>query len=174
MSAYISQISLSHNRTNLYFSSMKAKFTIILFLLLCSCQNLKKQTADEILKKEKQSINWSEVDVYPSFKGCEEGLSKKESFECFTKNISHYINLNDCLSKEIKNTQACYQLHMSILKNGEISFDSLVASKPEVSYDLLSKQIDECIRKLEPIFPAQKRSVPVKLSFEIALQFKSL
>lgn len=145
----------------------------VLFLLffLSACQNLEKQNADQILEQEKQQINWKEVDIYPSFKTCDEALNREESYACFTTTIASYLDLDNCLSAQFKNTSACYQLHLSVLKTGEIRFDSLASSVTSKSAKL-SKEIESCVKKLAPIYPAQKRSVPVDLSFEIPLHFE--
>ncbi|MDN6280884.1 MAG: hypothetical protein L0J45_07755 [Psychroflexus sp.] len=150
---------------------MRAILVLFLLFFLSSCQNLEKQNADQILKLEKQQINWKEVDIYPSFKACDEALNRDESYECFTSTIASYLDLDNCLSTQFKNVSACYQLHLSVLKTGEIRFDS-IGSSVTSDNEKLSKQIESCVRKLEPIYPAQKRSVPVDLNFEIPLHFK--
>lgn len=149
---------------------MKSILTVLFIFLIVGCQKFEKRNAQQIIANEKQLINWNEVDVYPGFEFCEEGLSKDKSFQCFTENIGTYLNLDQCLPAQFKNTSNCFQLHLSVSKDGKIVFDSLVSSKKNSLR--LSQKIDSCITKLEPIYPAQKRSVPVKLSFDIPLYFE--
>ncbi|SEA66764.1 hypothetical protein [Psychroflexus halocasei] len=149
---------------------MKSILAVLFIFLILGCQKFEKQNAQQILENEKQHINWNEVDIYPGFEFCKEGLSKEKSFLCFTENIGAYLNLDQCLPTQLKNTSDCFQLHLSVSKSGEIIFDSLASSTKNNLK--LSQKIDSCISKLEPVYPAQKRSVPVKLSFDIPLQFK--
>lgn len=150
---------------------MRAILVLFLLFFLNACQNLEKQNSDQILVQEKQQINWKEIDIYPSFKTCDEVLNRDDSYVCFTTTIASYLDLDNCLSSQFKNTSACYQLHLSVLKTGEIRFDSLGSSRTSDNAKL-STQIASCVKKLEPIYPAQKRSVPVNLSFEIPLHFE--
>ena len=59
---------------------LKQFFLFIVFIFFNSCQYFEKQVPSEreLLQKELKSINWKEVDEYPSVADCEKVNDKKQ------------------------------------------------------------------------------------------------
>ena len=64
---------------------MKQFFLFLVILSFNSCQYFEKQVPSEkeLLQKELKSINWKEVDEYPSVANCEKIADKKQRQQCF-------------------------------------------------------------------------------------------
>ena len=62
-------------------------------MLFNSCQYFDKQVPSEkeLLQKELKSINWNEVDEYPSFVDCNKMDSKTERQQCFFQYLTTLI-----------------------------------------------------------------------------------
>lgn len=156
---------------------MKLWTSLFLVLILFSCKDfdLKKQSADEILQEEMKTINWSEVDFYPTFENCGVVTSKPESKTCFETEIKKAIR-NRLSQQQIitsKTTQDTVILELYISAEGEAMLktikisDDISSQNPE-----LDTWLREAIAQLPEVYPAQKRSVPVPISTELPIILK--
>ncbi|WP_019039685.1 hypothetical protein [Psychroflexus tropicus] len=157
---------------------MNRWLAILLFTItLASCQDfdLKKQSANEILEQEIKSINWNEVDFYPTFTTCGIITSKQESKSCFENQIKKTIR--DRLEKveliTSVQTKDTLIVKLFISSNGDTRIDGfkiqdeLRDKNPEIK-----NWLREAISELPEIFPAQKRSIPVSLHAQIPILIK--
>ncbi|MBZ9651404.1 hypothetical protein [Psychroflexus montanilacus] len=156
---------------------MKLWTSLFLILLLCSCKDfdLKKQSAEQIMEEEMKSINWKEVDFYPTFQNCGSVTSKSKSKTCFETEIKNNIG-NHLSQYQLKTSNSIrdtvvLKLHISAegdtkIKDLKIS-DHIASQNPE-----LETWLKEAISQLPEVYPAQKRSVPVPLHTELPIILK--
>lgn len=151
-----------------YFYIMKYLIYIFILLICGSCRqdNFQKINAEEIVDKELKSINFSEVDQFPLFKTCDETASRQAQKACFEQELHKWLkpHLDSIPYQNIKKDSI--NLHLSIHANGKISLDSL-SSKSE-----LVEIFHDIFNHSPKIYPAQKRGVPVKVSFQLPVILK--
>ena len=72
---------------------MRQFFPFFICILFNSCQYFEKQVPSEkeLLQKELKSINWKEVDEYPSVPSCEKIADEKLRQQCFFEVMSNLI-----------------------------------------------------------------------------------
>lgn len=147
-------------------------FLVFLLLLATSCQffETEKVSSDEIFKDEIKTINWKDVDRYPSFPNCQDNLEKLEQKDCFINTISSH--LYQAISKE--NMVAAREVYDTIKVNFEVgSSGQLSILKIEID-SLLQTQFPDLemwifnsVDSLQPVAPAYKRGIPVKTQFTL-------
>lgn len=156
---------------------MKSWISFLLILILCSCKDfdLKKQSADEMLQQELNSINWKEVDFYPTFQNCGVVTSKQESKACFETEIKKAIS-NRLSQQQIMTSNTAQDtliLELFISEEGNISIKNIkIPSNISSQNPELKNWLKESISDLPEIYPAQKRSVPVSLRTELPIVLK--
>lgn len=155
---------------------------ILLFLfllpLIVGCKDYNKTIPDEqeMLRKELHTINWSEVDVYPSYKSCDTIEDVQKNLACF-----FYI-FNDDINQLLQN-EAYFQsskfrsvdtlpIQVTVYPNAAIEL-----KMHTVNDELLNKNkasIDSLLfiqsAKLKAVEPAIKRDVPVKTQFLVKVK----
>lgn len=156
---------------------MKLWTPIFLVLILCSCKdlNLKKQSADEILQEELKSINWKEVDFYPTFDNCGVITSKEQSKTCFETEIKKAVR--DQLSQQqiitTNSVQDTVVLELYISTEGETRIKNIkISSEISSQNPELKNWLNAAISGLPEVYPAQKRSVPVPLHTQLPIILK--
>ncbi|GAA0755613.1 hypothetical protein [Psychroflexus lacisalsi] len=156
---------------------MKSWFWFLSILLLVSCKDfdLKKQSADQILEKEMKSINWNEVDFYPTFQNCGTITSKAESKTCFESKIKKTIN--DYLASHqistTSSTQDTLVIKFFITAEGALNIEEIrIPDKIDSQNPQLREVLKKAISELPEMYPAQKRSVPVSLHTQLPIILK--
>ena len=156
---------------------MKLWTPIFLVLILCSCKdlNLKKQSADEILQEELKSINWKEVDFYPTFDNCGVITSKEQSKTCFETEIKKAVR--DQLSQRqiitTNSVQDTVVLELYISTEGETRIKNIkISSEISSQNPELKNWLNDAISGLPEVYPAQKRSVPIPLHTQLPIILK--
>ncbi|AFL81098.1 hypothetical protein Aeqsu_1614 [Aequorivita sublithincola DSM 14238] len=145
---------------------------VFLLLLATSCQffETEKVSSENIYEQEMKTINWKDVDSYPSFSNCENALEKPEQKECFINTISTqlYKSLNH---EEIVATRDIYdtiKVNFEVSSKGQLSIlqikmDTILQKEfPNLEIWLL-----QSIDSLKPVAPAYKRGIPVKTQFTL-------
>ncbi len=155
---------------------------IILTLLLApvlfsSCQYFNKQvpSEQELLQKELNSINWKEVDEFPSVFGSDTIENKTERQQCFfeymTQLIQHKLSV-DTLSVLYPELDTI-NVKVTVFPNSRILFEPLFP-KDSVAYDTV--KIDSILKArlvgFPKISPAIKRGIPVKTQFILPVILK--
>lgn len=149
----------------------KAILSVLLFhFLFSSCQYFDKQvpSEQELLQKELKSINWKEVDEFPSVVDCEKIenkiLRKKCFFEVMTQLIQQKLSV-DTLSVLYPELDTI-EVKVTIFPNAVIQFEPQFP-KDSVAYDTI--KIDSILKArlvhFPKINPAIKRGIPVKTQF---------
>lgn len=145
-------------------------FLVSLLLLVTSCGffDTEKVSSDIIYEDEMESINWKDVDQYPSFATCTDLLDKPEQKDCFINTISKQL-YQDISSRNMVAVREVYDTvkvkfevgnsgRLSIL---EIEMDTLLQKE----FPDLEKLIIDSVDSLQPVAPAYKRGIPVKTQF---------
>lgn len=146
-------------------------------LFFSSCQLFEKQvpTEQDLLKKELQSINWKEVDEFPSIVSCDSIDNKVERQQCFfqymTQLIQHKLSI-DTLSVLYPELDTV-EVKVTVFPNSRLVFEPLFP-KDSVAYDTV--KIDSILKArlvgFPKINPALKRGIPVKTQFILPVILK--
>jgi len=153
----------------------------LLFLILISfssCQYFEKQVPSEkeLLQKELKSINWKEVDEYPSVADCEKIAEKKIRQQCFFDVMSQLIQQKldiDTLSILYPELDTI-EVKVTVFPNASMKFEPQFP-KDSVAYDTI--KIDSILHArlvdFPKINPALKRGLPVKTQFVLPVILKA-
>ena len=161
---------------------MKIKSVIVLLILslfFCSCENFetKKISSETFVKDEIKSINWRDVDQYPIFKNCELVSNKEQQKSCFESTLSSYIYLSINVEETVVTTDLNETLTIDFMvdKKGKLMITSMIIdSLISAQIPLLEKNIKKAMDSIQPIAPAYKRGIPVKTSFQLPLEIKTI
>ena len=151
------------------------RYAPILFLIFwCSCHYIEKKKlySEMLLEEELQAFNWNELDQYPSFESCEDGIDFQANKVCFetvlTTHIFEVLKSNEFMILEpIKDTLV---LDLLVSKRGGLSVKSfkgshLSAHKTARFKDILTKSFSA----LPVLYPAIKRSQHVQAVFQLPI-----
>ena len=156
---------------------MSKSYCYILLLVFSSCQYFEKQVPSEkeLLQKELKSINWKEVDEYPSLVDCESVTDKKQQQQCFFERLTQLIQ--EKLS--VDTLAALYpeldtiEVKVTVFPNATLPFEPQFL-KDSVAYDTI--KIDSILRArlvgFPKVNPAIKRGIPVKTQFILPVILK--
>ena len=139
-------------------------------MLLWSCrqENFQKIDAKEIAKKELENINYNEVDQFPLFQTCDETASRSAQKACFEKQLHSFFKpYLDTLEFSDADVDTI-NLSLSVNIDGELKLDSL-SSRPSLIEDF-----KEIIKQSPKIYPAQKRGIPTKISFQLPIILRTV
>jgi len=120
-------------------------------------------------------IDFSTVDVSPSFKACET-LLENEKTECFRSNIRQKFTgaLRSYTLMTDKTIDENLNVILFIDKQGEMSLKEIQSSQllletlPE-----LSKSIKEVIVSMPKLYPATKRGIPVATEYNMPIRIRT-
>jgi hypothetical protein len=158
---------------------MKKIVLTLLFLALffSSCQYFEKQipSENELLQKELKTINWKEVDEFPSVVDCDSINDKITRQQCFfqymTQLIQHKLSV-DTLSVLYPELDTI-EVKVTVFPNSRLVFEPLFP-KDSVAYDTV--KIDSILKArlvgFPKINPAIKRGIPVKTQFILPVILK--
>ena len=156
---------------------MKYSYLLLLFLCL-GCQNFetKKISSEDLVEEELKELNWQEVEVYPSFKACENLSESQAKKTCFEREFA--LNLHESLQQKkvilSDSIQEKMLLYISVNAKGVPSLDSLETSVLiEEKVPEMRVWLQKSIEQLPKIYPARKRGIPVKTSFKLPLVIAS-
>jgi len=153
------------------------RFFPFFFLLLASCNYLGKEvpSREALLKKELDSINWNEVDEFPSVSECEKIDDKIQRQQCFFEFITQTIQQKlsiDTLSVLYPQLDTI-QVKITVFPDASLQFEPQFP-KDSVAYDAI--KIDSILRQrltdFPKINPALKRGIPVKTQFILPVILK--
>lgn len=156
---------------------MKRFFLFLVFLFFNSCQYFEKQipSEKELLQKELKSINWKEVDEYPSVADCEKINDKTQRQQCFFEIMSQLIQEKldiDTLSILYPELDTI-EVKVTVFPNATLDFEPQFP-KDSVNYDTI--KIDSILRarliNFPKVNPAIKRGIPVKTQFILPVILK--
>ena len=129
----------------------------------------------ELLRKELKTINWKEVDEYPSLTDCEEIDNKTQRQQCFFEILTQLIQQKlsvDTLSVRYPELDTI-QVKVTVFPNSTIQFepqfpkDSVAYDKVKIDSILQARLVD-----FPKVNPAIKRGIPVKTQFILPVILK--
>jgi hypothetical protein len=129
----------------------------------------------ELLQKELQTINWKEVDEFPSFVDCDKLDNKAKRQLCFFEYLTQLIQQklsSDTLSILYPELDTIEVL-VTIFPDAKMKFEPQF-SKDSVTYD--TNKIDSILQarlvNFPKVNPAIKRGIPVKTKFILPVILK--
>lgn len=148
---------------------MKRIILIAILVSISSCDyfNKKKIDTEDILEEELQSINWKDVDEYPTFTICDSSDNKRVCFEEVLRNRlnEQLLKQNIIVTEDISDT---ILLKIHIDNKGNFTLKDIVSS--EITRAQIP-QLDSLLRhsfdSLPKIYPAIKRSQQVATEFNL-------
>lgn len=156
---------------------MKQFFFYFLLLSFTSCQYFEKQipSENELLQKELKTINWKEVDEYPSLLDCEKITNKQQQKQCFFDRLTQLIQEKlsvDTLAVLYPELDTI-EVKVTVFPNATMKFEPQFP-KDSVAYDTI--KIDSILRArlvdFPRVNPAIKRGIPVKTQFILPVIIK--
>lgn len=148
---------------------MKRLILIVILATLSSCDyfNKKKIDTKEILNEELKSINWNDVDEYPTFTICDSSDNKQSCFEDVLRNrLNTYLSKQNIVVTEDISDTILLKIHID--NKGNFTLKDIVSS--EVTKAQIP-QLDSLLRhsfdSLPKIYPAIKRSQQVATEFNL-------
>ncbi|SDG95798.1 hypothetical protein SAMN04488062_103205 [Flavobacterium omnivorum] len=157
--------------------TLKHYYLFLVFIFFNSCQYFDKQipSEKELLQKELKSINWKEVDEYPSVVDCEKIDNKAQRQQCFFEVLTQLIQEKlsvDTLSVLYPELDTI-EVKVTIFPNATMQFEPQFP-KDSVAYDTI--KIDSILKArlidFPKINPAIKRGIPVKTQFILPVILK--
>ena len=157
--------------------TLKQYYLFLVFIFFNSCQYFDKQipSEKELLQKELKSINWKEVDEYPSVVDCEKIEDKKQRQQCFFEVLTLLIQEKlsvDTLSILYPELDTI-EVKVTVFPNATMQFEPQFP-KDSVAYDKI--KIDSILKvrlvDFPKINPALKRGIPVKTQFILPVILK--
>ena len=157
---------------------MRKLFAILLLfpILLGSCEYFgRRDSEEELLERELKSINWNEVDEYPSVSTCEKledkDLQRSCFFEFLASTIQQKLNV-DTLAILYPNLDTI-QVRVTVFPDSTLKFEPNF-QKDSLAYD--TRKIDSILHSrlvdLPKVSPAIKRGIPVKSQFVLPVILK--
>ena len=148
---------------------MKHLILIIILVVLTSCDQFNKKKIDtkEILDEELKSINWNDVDDYPTFTICDTSDTKKTCFEDVLRNrMNDYLSKQNIIVTEDINDTILLKIHID--KKGNFTIKSIVSSElTKAQIPQLDSLLRHSFDSLPKIYPAIKRSQQVATEFNL-------
>ncbi len=147
----------------------------LLFITVCiSCKYIS-GSKDHIISPEDIIVDFSTVDVSPSFKECEQltGIARNHCFRVtirkkFTKNLNRYkissnLSINEMLT-----------IVLIINQNGKMSIQEIQSSELiENNLTDLPYILDTIISNMPELLPATKRGIPVTTQYKLPVKIKT-
>ncbi|MEC4112580.1 hypothetical protein [Myroides pelagicus] len=134
----------------------------------CNFSSSKIGKEGELLQKELDKIDWSKVDTYPSFEGCDtlEEIAQRKA--CFFDSMTKELQLRfsqDTLYGKFKDMN---EIQILVTVNADSKLELVAYNLPD-SLAVQAKLIDSLLvskkRDFPAIYPATKRGVPVTSQF---------
>ena len=120
-------------------------------------------------------VDFSSVDMFPSFKVCDAIINKDKKADCFRKTIHQKIG-EELLKHEFTIKDAIDEVvYVDVLINskGEFRIDAIVSSKNiKNKIPKLDSLIKATVHNLPTIYPAIKRGIPVTTKYRLPVKIK--
>ena len=118
-------------------------------------------------------VNFSSVDLSPSFQECDSIIDKVKKSNCFRLQIHKKIGqeLQKHQLESIFEIDEEVQVIMHVTDKGEFIFKNMIASE-ELQENLpsLDSVLELCIEKLPKVIPATKRGIPVTTQYQLPIK----
>jgi hypothetical protein len=147
-------------------------FLILGLLIFTQCDKI------PLVKKSKLQqidtvVNFSSVDLSPSFQECDSIIDKVKKSNCFRLQIHQKIGqeLQNHQLESVFEIDEEVQVIMHVTAKGEFVFKKMIASE-ELMENLpsLDSILELCIEKLPKVIPATKRGIPVTTQYQLPIK----
>ena len=153
---------------------MLLRVSFLFLLLLCgtSCDKFSFAKSKQIQTLD-TVINFSSVDIYPSFKVCDSIIDKEEKSNCFRTTIHKKIGSELQQHQFITKDSISEVVYVDLLINtkGEIILEALQSSN-YIKQQL--PQLDSVLRlsisNIPNVYPAIKRGIPVTTKYRLPIK----
>ena len=149
-------------------------FFLSIFFLCSSCQffETEKISSESFYEEEFKTIEWNEIDQYPTFSSCKELTEKGDQRNCFVNILSSslYQSIDDQKWTIMKTIQDTIMLEISVSNTGEIQIDSIeMDSLLGTQFPNMRVVLYNSIESLSLVAPAYKRGIPVNTRFKLPI-----
>lgn len=147
---------------------------IIGMLLYVQCDKLSLVKKSE-LRQLDTVVNFSSVDLSPSFSECNAIIEKDEKSACFRKTIHEKIgaSLQKHTLESVYDISETITVDLLVTSSGIIKFQQIHHSEDLVkTLPDLDSILKLCINDLPKIFPATKRGIPVTTKYQLPINIK--
>lgn len=159
---------------------MQVKQLIVFFILLIcgtSCDGFRKPapSKEALLQEELKSIDWNQVDQYPSIAECENIENKEQRQQCFFEYLTTIIQQK--LSQDTLPFPGIdidtIIVKVTVFPDATIDFEPQFP-KDSVAYDRIKidSLLTEKLKEFPRVNPALKRGIPVKTQFILPVILK--
>jgi hypothetical protein len=142
---------------------------LLLLLTLASCQYFNRPVpdADALLEKELKSINWNQVDEWPSFDNCDSLTDKTQKNQCFLSQLNQLVQekLNTDTLAILYPEIDTLQLKVTVLPNATFEFNTQTNQANPYNTTTLDSIFKARLVDFPKVHPAIKRGLPVKTQF---------
>lgn len=153
---------------------MRIFFVLVLIFTFTSCDKIPFLKKQETLQLD-TIVDFTSVDVSPSFTECDSLVQKQQKSDCFRTTIHQKIG-KELQAFHLKSQDSINEkiwLDLVINSQGVIHIDYIKASST-LKYQLpeLDSVLQFSVQKLPKIYPAIKRGIPVTTKYQLPIQIK--
>ncbi|WP_339832542.1 hypothetical protein [uncultured Altibacter sp.] len=151
---------------------------LVLCTLFSSCRffETEKISTETFYEEEVRTIDWQEVDQYPTFTECELETEKLQQKSCFERTLSAriYEYLYSKQMKALKDLNDTLFLDFAVNRNATLTVDTVkIDSVIKAEFPKLEGWIQQSINAIQLEAPAYKRGIPVKTEFTLPITIKT-
>jgi hypothetical protein len=145
-------------------------FFLCIYFLCSSCRffETEKISSETFYEEEFKTIEWNEIDQYPTFSTCKELTDKIDQRNCFVNTLSNkfYQSIQDQKWTIMKTIHDTIKLDISVSNSGEIQINRIeIDSLLGYHFPNMSEVLTNSIDSLSLFAPAYKRGIPVNTRF---------
>lgn len=153
---------------------MRLLFVFIIIFMSISCDKLPLINKQNLPKLD-TIVDFTSVDLSPSFKECDSIILKKKKSECFRVTI-HSKLMEELQQHKIVTKDSIKEIiiiNLLISSDGVIDFEGVksnqIVDNALPNFDSLLKS---SISKLPKVYPAIKRGIPVTTKYQLPIQIE--
>ena len=155
------------------------KIILTLFLsplLLTSCQYFDRQvpSKEQLLQEQLKSINWKEVDEYPSVTNCDSIKDKEQKKQCFFEYLTQLIQekLNSDTLAVLYPKLDTINVKVTVLADSTLLFEPQITDTHSYNTNKIDSILKSRLVDFPKVNPAIKRGIPVKIQFVLPVILK--